>query len=101
MLVVKVEIWPHGDESAATTLDTVYIGNDGTGGGESSAVGNYDVYESDPRGKPKLLAKRDGWIGRIENHDRSEPDKGRLMLACRALLAVWMRRTKERFDDGN
>lgn len=99
MLVVKVEVWPHGDEDAAIELDRVYAANDGTGGGEASEVGNYDVYTEDPRGRPKPRKDRPGWVGRVEGHDRTEPDKGRLSLAMRALLAVWMRRAREQNEE--
>ncbi len=39
MLVVKVELWPHGQESQARTLGTIRIANDGTG---TPRRGNYD-----------------------------------------------------------
>lgn len=40
MVIVKIELWPHGDESRATPLGTIKITNDGTG---NEAFGNYDV----------------------------------------------------------
>lgn len=43
MVVVKVEIWPHGDESKARPLGVVMISNDGTG---DTTKGNYDVVAS-------------------------------------------------------
>ena len=40
MVVVKVELWPHGDESKAHEIGRMEIVNDGTG---NHAVSNYDV----------------------------------------------------------
>ncbi len=40
MVVVKIELWPHGDASQAQPLGEIYISNDGTG---SALRGNYDV----------------------------------------------------------
>lgn len=79
MLHVKVELVPHGIEAARCVLTEVFVGNDGTGNHD---VGNYDVYVSDPRGKPYPRCERDGHIGRIENFNRAE---GRDKLAALAL----------------
>lgn len=38
MIVVKMELWPGGDESRMRPLGTIVITNDGTGNAE---VGNY------------------------------------------------------------
>ena len=35
MLVIKLELWPYGDESAARELGRMHISNDGTGDGET------------------------------------------------------------------
>ena len=40
MVVVKIEMWPHGDESKAYGLGVVHIANDGTG---DTGKGNYDI----------------------------------------------------------
>jgi hypothetical protein len=40
VIVVKVELWPHGDESKARPIGQIAIANDGTGTAES---GNYNV----------------------------------------------------------
>jgi len=40
MVVVKIELWPHGDESKARPLGVMHISNDRTGTNE---IGNYDV----------------------------------------------------------
>lgn len=40
MVVVKIELWPHGDHSRSSILGVVIITNDGTG---SVDFGNYDV----------------------------------------------------------
>jgi hypothetical protein len=40
MVVVKVELWPNGDETKARTIGRIKIANDGTGTLER---GNYNV----------------------------------------------------------
>lgn len=40
MIVVKMELWPGGDPTAARKLGEIHITNDNTG---SAAFGNYDV----------------------------------------------------------
>lgn len=40
MLVIKVELWPHGDESRKKNLGIAHIANDGTG---NLSRGNYWV----------------------------------------------------------
>lgn len=40
LVVVKVELWPHGNEANARTLGRIEIANDGTG---TLTHGNYDV----------------------------------------------------------
>lgn len=80
MLRIKIELVPHGDESRVKVLDEVFVGNDGTGergGPNSGGVGNYDVYETDPR------EDRDRHIGRIEGIERTP--EHRVLLARKAL----------------
>lgn len=43
MLVIKVELWPHGDESLKEDFGTIKIINDGTG---DVQTGNYTVEAS-------------------------------------------------------
>lgn len=40
MLVVKIELWPHGSEAMKTVIGEARIANDGTG---TAVLGNYDV----------------------------------------------------------
>lgn len=40
MVVVKIEMWPHGDETKAFPIGQMNIANDGTG---DVAVGQYEV----------------------------------------------------------
>ena len=75
MLRVRVEIVPHGIESAAEVLEERFIGNDGTGGHD---IGSYDIYDEDPRGKPYPRNERTGWLGRIENIRRGPEHRRRL-----------------------
>lgn len=41
VIVVKVELWPHGDSTRASTLGIATITNDGTA--PDTMTGNYDV----------------------------------------------------------
>lgn len=41
MLVVKVELWRHGNENDVTEIGRLYVINDGTGTKER---GNYELY---------------------------------------------------------
>lgn len=41
MLVIKIELWPHGDEARRQTIATGVIVNDGTG---SAEMANYDAH---------------------------------------------------------
>jgi hypothetical protein len=40
VIVVRIEMWPHGDRLRARELGRMYLANDGTGSAER---GNYDV----------------------------------------------------------
>ncbi len=87
MLRVRVELCPGGDcrPEAVTTLEEVYVVNDGTGAGVHHAneggIGNYNVY-SGPR--PLDFAK---WHGRIEGVERTS--KHRLLIAAKALKILF------------
>lgn len=60
MLVVRIEIWPHGDQSRRKTLATGKIANTGTG---TLTRGNYRVTLLDAAGRP--------WrAGSVENFPR-------------------------------
>lgn len=65
MIVIKVEMWPLGDESKAYEIGRGVIANDGTGTDER---GNYDVRLL----KSDVYAKRPGvWKkGRVEGFPR-------------------------------
>jgi hypothetical protein len=41
MIVVKIELWPHGSEERAKEIGRTYITNDGTG---TLKRGNYDAW---------------------------------------------------------
>ena len=49
MLVIHIELWPHGDSSRRKTLATGTIVNDGTG---TTTQGNYRVQLRDALGRP-------------------------------------------------
>ena len=76
MLVVRIELWPHGDASRCKTLATGTIVNDGTG---TATRGNYEIVLKDAVGR--------SWkTGMVEGF----PRKRRLgwdLLAC-ALYSV-------------
>lgn len=65
MLVVKIELWPKGDEGAAREVGRLHITNDGTG---DLVVGNYRAELL----KSAEYAKRPGvWRrGRVESFPR-------------------------------
>lgn len=66
MLVIKVEIWPLGDESRAEEIGRAHVVNTGTGTRE---VGNYIVYA----GPPEAPRDAQGLCGHVHGHER---DKG-------------------------
>ena len=49
MLVVRIELWPHGDMTRRKTLATGFIANTGTG---TPTRGNYRVELKDALGRP-------------------------------------------------
>lgn len=71
MIVVKVELWPFGDEDAKRVLGTTIIVNDGTGTKEK---GNYDTVLADgPIHPHDLFEMREQYRHeRIEDWPRSE-----------------------------
>lgn len=68
MLVVKIELWPHGDEDKKETLGTAYIANDATG---DRFTGNY-LYRL--LGKKKVLS-----VGRIIGFKRLQKNAWNLL----------------------
>ena len=62
MLVIKIELWPFGDESRKKVLGLATIVNDGTGTHE---LGNYDCRILQKGGKGKAIRK-----GRVEGFSR-------------------------------
>lgn len=69
MLVVRIELWPLGDESQARTVALARIWNDGTG---DTYTGNYYGQivktEEDLLAQPSLGEMRK--IARVKNHSR-------------------------------
>lgn len=67
MVVVKIELWPHGEESQKRDLGCLVISNDGTG---DEKVSNYDVTASHAGiffGKRKEPFKRGKVVGFMRN----------------------------------
>lgn len=61
MLVIKIELWPRGDETKAKELGRAFIANDASGGHE---VGNYNV-------RLRRAGDADDWRrGRVEGFPR-------------------------------
>lgn len=84
MIVVKVEMWPGGDESRMRELGRTYVFNDGA---RTATRGNYEVrvcrkgsFAPDPR---KLL-NGVGFTrtGRVDNWPRKSYNIWRLVLRC-------------------
>jgi hypothetical protein len=73
VLVVKIELWPHGNKAGRKVVEVAAISNDGTG---SNLVGNYDcVILTGSKGKVTNACK-------VKGHPRS---KGPWVLLKRAL----------------
>lgn len=85
MIHVRIEIVPVGEEPKRYIADELFIANDGAG---DHTIGSYDVYTSDPRGKPYPRNAREGWIGRIEGVERADGHRRRLVAAALELLEV-------------
>lgn len=58
MLVITVEMWPHGDTARRRLLGVATIVNDGTG---NRAVGNYDVTFCGPTRRPWRKVRVEGF----------------------------------------
>src|SRR5687768_13951186 len=63
MIVVKVELWPGGNESRSRSLGTAFIVNNGTG---TAKLGNYDVALMKMRDATQVyrLGRLTGWVRR-------------------------------------
>ena len=59
MLIVRVELWPHGDELRKEEIGKLVIANDGTG---TAVFGNYDIELSEK--------ERETEKGRVETYFR-------------------------------
>ncbi len=67
MLVIKIELWPFGDESKKRDLGTARIINDGTG---DLKTGNYTIQllkGAEYSSRPGTLYKK----GRVRNYPRA------------------------------
>ncbi len=81
MVVVKIELWPGGDQSKARTLGMAMITNDGSG---DVATGSYDVELSHSGryfGRPGCWRR-----GEVKNHDRQLSPYHLVLSALRAAL---------------
>lgn len=80
MIVVKIEIWPFGNESKSEELGRIHIVNDGSS--DSSFKGSYDVYAGDPH-----THFEDAFdSSRVEGYDR---DLGFWLLFKQAIKALF------------
>jgi len=81
MVVCKIEIWPHGDQSKARPLGQVVIINDGEGTPER---GNYDVALSHGG---IFYGRKGAWkTGRVLQHLRKLSPYHLLLSALKACL---------------
>lgn len=64
MMVVKVEVWPGGDESRAKEIDRLYIWNVS----RLAEVSDYRYTDEDPRGRQGDIP----WAGWVRGHRRIE-----------------------------
>lgn len=80
MIVIKVEIWPFGDEKKGREIGRLHIVNDGTQTGTD--IGDYDVFAGHPE------THRDDAFeqARVEGHQRA---KGIWPLLKRAVNALF------------
>jgi hypothetical protein len=81
MVVVKIEIWPHGDESKAREIGRAKIANDNSG---TSALGNYEIELSHSgayAGRPGVWKR-----GRLSGFFRRSSPYHLVMLALGAVL---------------
>jgi hypothetical protein len=64
MLVIRIELWPLGNEQKKRELGLAHIVNDGSGTGD---VGNYDVrlFKS-----PEYAKSAGTWKGRVDGFPR-------------------------------
>jgi len=66
MIVVSIEIWPHGDQQKARPIGVALITNDGTG---DKVAGNYEVKLAH---SGKYIGKSGAYkTGKVKNHRRS------------------------------
>ncbi len=66
MVVVTIEIWPHGDQEKAKTLGVCVISNDRSG---SAEFGNYNVRLSH---SGRYINREGAWkTGKVKNHKRN------------------------------
>ena len=85
MIVVKLEMWPGGDESRMYELGRTYIYNDGAG---SARRGNYEVRvcrkHKDYEGTHRNVATGKGFTrtGRVEGWPRKSYNIWLLILRC-------------------
>lgn len=66
MLVIRVELWPHGNKHRRKTLGTAVIANDGSGDWDR---GNYDVWVGDPKDPHDVI--KDSAHSRVEGFPRT------------------------------
>jgi len=96
MLVVKVELWPHGREDKATELVRMFLANDGTS--RDPKIGHYNVAVMRKGEKRAPWKHGDGLsptakpirTGRVEGHAKSAYHVLRLVTrGIRAMFPEW------------
>jgi hypothetical protein len=95
MIVVKIEIWPFGNEEKAKEITRAYIANDGKTSSKTNGVfGSYDVrFMQSEQYNPKKVWKK----GRAENVHRKKRGVWDILYLC--LKSIGMeKRNKENND---
>lgn len=89
MLVVRVEMWPHGDETRKETIATGIIINDGTS--DSAKLGNYNSAfthgDWDPHKLYEYSAADQIRLGAVKNHFRLQESVWSLVAKC---IKAWL-----------
>lgn len=87
MVVVRIELWPHGDQQKSKTIGVMTITNNGTGTG-TTEFGNYLVSLGHAAGAPEHLKKKRSCykIGKLTGFMRSLSPYHLVIRAIKAAL---------------
>ena len=83
MVVVKIELWPHGNEEKAREIGRAEIWNDGTGNEKHSNYGVNLLHSGIYFGKPGIWKK-----GYVEKHYRKQSPYHLVVKALKSALGM-------------